>query len=181
MRHTQYSSYLGTSWLWMPASVLALPTASRAVVNQSSADPVNLTTLHTVISDGWVSNPDIRGTWNILSNCIFTLSLCVFTAIHLNVGPPGETELQFWLRKCKWAVVATFAPELVLYTAGKQWFSATRLCKKLNNRRVDRDGKIPETPSKDEIKDAECSDRRTVVSSCRSYPKPPRNVLIFFS
>lgn len=35
-------------------------------------------------------------------------------------------------RKCKWIVITIISPEIMLYTAGKQWFSASRLCKKLN-------------------------------------------------
>ncbi|KAK3345005.1 hypothetical protein B0H65DRAFT_573650, partial [Neurospora tetraspora] len=38
----------------------------------------------------WVTEPDIRGTFSILSTCIVTLVLCVWTAIHLNV--PGHKE-----------------------------------------------------------------------------------------
>ena len=72
------------------------------------------------------------GTWTILYNCCFTLSLCVITAIHMNVGPPGETNFQWFRRKSKWVTIAVLAPEIMLYTAGKQWFSASRLCKKLN-------------------------------------------------
>lgn len=80
----------------------------------------------------WVSEPDGRGTWKLIYSCIATLFLCVFTAIHLNVGPPNETKLLWWLHKCKWVGIAVVSPELVLYCAGKQWFSAGRLCKKLN-------------------------------------------------
>ena len=73
------------------------------------------------------------GTWKIIYSCCFTLSLCVFTAIHMNVGPAGETHFLWWRRKCKWVVIAILSPEIMLYTAGKQWFSASRLCKKLNS------------------------------------------------
>ena len=80
----------------------------------------------------WVSEPNGRGTWKVLYSCVFTLSLCVYTAIHLNVGPAGETTLKWWIHKSKWVLLAIVSPELVLYTAGKQWFSAGRLSKKLN-------------------------------------------------
>lgn len=80
----------------------------------------------------WVSEPDGRGTWTLIYSCLATLFLCVFTAIHLNVGPPDETKLSRWLHKCKWVGIAIVSPELMLYSAGKQWFSAGRLCKKLN-------------------------------------------------
>ena len=80
----------------------------------------------------WVSEPDGRGTWKVLSSCLLTLFFCVFTAIHLNVGPAEETTVWWWIHKCKWVGIAIVSPELVLYSAGKQWFSARRLCKKLN-------------------------------------------------
>lgn len=81
---------------------------------------------------GWVQSPKGRGTWEILYSNMFTLGLCVFTAIHLNVGPSGRTEFQYWLHKCKWVLITVFFPELTLYMAGKQWFTANRLRKKLN-------------------------------------------------
>ena len=107
-----------------------------------------------VIAPSWVSEPNGRGllkaslirrflgfctytsagTWKIIYSCCFTLSLCVYTAIHLNVGPAGESTYQWWRRKSKWVVIAILSPEIMLYTAGKQWFSASRLCKKLNKR-----------------------------------------------
>ncbi|MCJ1265909.1 hypothetical protein MMC22_005791 [Lobaria immixta] len=86
----------------------------------------------TDFAPAWVSEPDGRGTWKVLYSCVLTLFLCVFTAIHLNVGPAGETTIGWWIHKCKWVGIAILSPELVLYSAGKQWFSAGRLCKKLN-------------------------------------------------
>lgn len=83
------------------------------------------------------SSQKLQGTWTILYNCCFTLSLCVVTAIHMNVGPAGETTLQWLRRECKWVTIAILAPEIMLYTAGKQWFSASRLSKKLNKLAVE--------------------------------------------
>ncbi|KAL9019878.1 MAG: hypothetical protein Q9185_002820 [Variospora sp. 1 TL-2023] len=60
-----------------------------------------------------------------------------------NVGPAGENTLQFWRRKLKWVVVAIFFPEIMLYMAGKQWFSASRLCKKLNQCAADERTDMP--------------------------------------
>ena len=80
----------------------------------------------------WVPEPDGRGTWKILYSCVTTLILCVFSALHLNVGPDREPTWRWWMRKLKWVLIGVIAPEIILYTAGKQWFSAQRLCKKLN-------------------------------------------------
>ena len=102
-------------------------------------DALNTTNL----APSWVPEPPGRGTWRIISSCVFTLSLCVFTAIHLNIGPHGQTTVAWWLHKCKWVGVAIVSPEIVLYSAGKQWFSAARLCKKLNSLVV---AEAPEVP-----------------------------------
>ncbi|KAI9809494.1 MAG: hypothetical protein M1827_006800 [Pycnora praestabilis] len=92
----------------------------------------NATVVFEEFAPWWVPEPNGRGTWGVLSSCIFTLSLCVFTAIHLHVGPQGQTTAEYLLHKCKWVAIAIVAPEVTLYSAGKQWFSAARLSKKLN-------------------------------------------------
>jgi hypothetical protein len=85
-----------------------------------AAPVANLTALQTVIAPAWVADPTGRGTWSLLYSCLFTLLLCVYTAIHMNVPPPNDTKLTFWLRKTKWVAIAIFAPELVVYTAFEQ-------------------------------------------------------------
>ena len=42
--------------------------------------------------------------------------LCVWTAVHLNISPPGSV----WkprLRKVGWLILALLAPEMIAYTA----------------------------------------------------------------
>lgn len=80
----------------------------------------------TVIT-GWVSDPDGRGTFTILFSCVLTLSLCVYTAIHLNVRRYRQSELQSWLETTKWVIFGVLAPELVVYIAWRQYISATAL------------------------------------------------------
>jgi hypothetical protein len=69
------------------------------------------------IAPTWVSNPDTRSTSDILYSCIITISLCVYTALHLNVPPQGTTKISGVIAKAKWVVVGVFAPEIVVYTA----------------------------------------------------------------
>jgi hypothetical protein len=97
-----------------------------------AAPVANLTALQTVIAPAWVADPAGRGTWSLLYSCLFTLLLCVYTAIHLNVPPPNDTKLTFWLRKTKWVAIAIFGPELVVYTAFEQWFLAKKFMKAIN-------------------------------------------------
>ena len=67
----------------------------------------------------WVSEPHGRGTWGILSSCIITISLCVWTAVHLNIPEHQKTRQQLW-RKAKWLVLGLLAPEVVAYVAWHQ-------------------------------------------------------------
>jgi hypothetical protein len=66
-----------------------------------AAPVANLTTLQTVIAPAWVADPAGRGTWSLLYSCLFTLLLCVYIVIHINVPSPNDTNLTFWLRKTK--------------------------------------------------------------------------------
>lgn len=81
---------------------------------------------NTIVS-GWVDDPDGRGTFTIASSCVLTLSLCVYTAIHLNVRPYRKTELQSWIETAKWVVFGILAPELVVFVAWRQYLSAMAL------------------------------------------------------
>ena len=67
----------------------------------------------------WQPEPSTRGTWSILSTCLITTSLCVWTAVHLNIPPPNQKHAQFW-RKLYWLGIGLFAPEMVAYMAWYQ-------------------------------------------------------------
>ena len=84
-------------------------------------------TNNTNTTEGWVSDPNGRGTFSIISSCILTLSLCVWSAIHLNVPRHGETEVQAWLKTTKWVILGILAPELVTWVAWRQYASARKL------------------------------------------------------
>ena len=62
--------------------------------------------------DFWVPEPDGRGTWKIIYSCLTTLTLCVFTALHLNVGPEREPTYRWWMRKLKWVLIGIISPEV---------------------------------------------------------------------
>ncbi|RSM09198.1 hypothetical protein CEP52_004258 [Fusarium oligoseptatum] len=94
----------------------------------------------------WEPEPTQRGTFSILSICLITLSLCVWTAVHLNIPsreersqnePPGASSEKWsrkrfrWaaqtFRKAGWMILGILAPELVLFTALQQFWDATAL------------------------------------------------------
>ena len=60
----------------------------------------------------WQAEPISRGTWSVLSSSLFTLGLCLWTALHLNIPQHGKTAGQFW-RKVGWLVLGLVAPEVV--------------------------------------------------------------------
>ena len=108
----------------------ALP--HRASAAPTPASTQNLTGLRTEIAPPWVSDPNSRGTWSLLYSFIFTPTLCVWTAIHLNVPAHGEGQLSQWLRKVKWVLLAIPAPELGVYTALEQYMQAKGLARELD-------------------------------------------------
>ena len=69
----------------------------------------------------------MRGTFRLLISCIVTLSLCVYTALHLNIPSPGSSTSAIYMKKTWWVLLGIFAPELVVYTAWGQWNSARKL------------------------------------------------------
>ena len=87
------------------SSAMSLNFAHESTVNQSKIT--------------WQPEPSQRGTWGILSSCILTTFLCVWTAVHPNVPAIGQNYSQFW-RKLYWLCLGLFAPELVTYAAWYQ-------------------------------------------------------------
>ncbi|KAK0616740.1 hypothetical protein B0T14DRAFT_568320 [Immersiella caudata] len=80
---------------------------------------------------GWMPEPATRGTFRLVVSCLATLSLCVYTALHLNIPPRPGPRTPWWHlefpRKLAWVLIGIFAPELVVYTAWSQWRAARRL------------------------------------------------------
>ena len=76
----------------------------------------------------WIPEPNGRGTFTLLSSCLVTISLCVYSAIHLNLPQHGKHWAQ-WRRKLLWLVVGLIAPEFVAYVAWQQRSEAKRLLK----------------------------------------------------
>ncbi|KAF2728140.1 hypothetical protein EJ04DRAFT_504545 [Polyplosphaeria fusca] len=73
----------------------------------------------------WRPSPTERGTFNILSSCVLTLALCVWTALHLNIPEHGKVHQQTW-RKCGWLAIGLFAPEFIFVTAFYQKIESNR-------------------------------------------------------
>lgn len=75
---------------------------------------------------GWVSQPDTRGTLDIIWSRSSTIFVCVWVMLHLNVPARKDGEIVRFIRKLKWFMLAMLAPELVMLFAGGQWASTRR-------------------------------------------------------
>ncbi|KAL9024592.1 MAG: hypothetical protein Q9196_006405 [Gyalolechia fulgens] len=95
----------------------------------------------------WTPEPNGRGTWTVLSSCAITTSLCVWSAVHLNVPQKGKAWAQY-VRKFKWLLVGLIAPELVAYVAWQQRYEAKRLLRDIAKSR----GQKAEQESQSRIK-----------------------------
>ena len=73
---------------------------------------------------GFVSDPNGRGTVSLLINCLLTLVLCVWSALHLNVPHSANRAIDAYLCNLRWIIAGIYAPELVVFTAWRQWASA---------------------------------------------------------
>jgi len=95
--------------------------------------PVPLTQPNGPSEPSYVAHSGRRDTIDILLSSDITLTLCVYTSIHLNITPPKK---YYGIRNVLiytfyWVLVDMFAPEFVLYAAYLQWRNARELYKML--------------------------------------------------
>jgi hypothetical protein len=99
----------------------------------------------------WEPEPTRRGTFGILSSCLITLGLCIWTAVHLNLPARNEAAWDWmcrsglwkttwpWpgqtLRKGAWTILGFLAPEVVAYVAYRQYKTASELMADMNELR----------------------------------------------
>lgn len=74
----------------------------------------------------WVSEPDGRGTWGILSTCILTIILCCWTSVSPNLPAQPDGAFRKWRYKFDLAFITILGSEFLLMLALGQWSSARR-------------------------------------------------------
>ncbi|KAH7351243.1 hypothetical protein BKA65DRAFT_536249 [Rhexocercosporidium sp. MPI-PUGE-AT-0058] len=65
----------------------------------------------------WQPEPALRGTFTIITTCVITLLLCVYSSVHLNLPAINQNRALVWLRRTGWIFGALFAPEYIIFTA----------------------------------------------------------------
>jgi hypothetical protein len=93
---------------------------------------VRRSTASSVQTTAWYTAPNFRSTWDLLISCILTLTICVWSALHLNVPVEGSTLTQRNLTRVKWILLGIFAPELVVSSAFAQYLTARWLRRELS-------------------------------------------------
>ena len=130
--------YLFSSFASTSEGALVQPDIS----GQLAAANGNLTALKTQIAHGVAAGPAYRGTFDIAWSCLLTILACIYNAIHLNVPRRNTGKWMLLLRKVKWATIALFAPEIVLYTATTQILEAYKVKNEVNAMRGQIRGKL---------------------------------------
>ena len=76
------------------------------------------------LARGWVSQPNGRGTLDILQSCLITIFLCSWSVLFLNISAEREGRLGFLANKARWMLFTIFFPEVLTGIAAEQWRSA---------------------------------------------------------
>lgn len=93
--------------------------------------PINSTSSYNAsdlsgLAQGWVAQPEGRGTLTILLSCITTIFLCSWSVLCLNIPEPDVRHWGFLKYKLRWQLFAIFFPEVVTSMAAEQWESANQ-------------------------------------------------------
>ncbi|MCJ1450099.1 hypothetical protein MMC28_000428, partial [Mycoblastus sanguinarius] len=123
-------------------SSLAIVLFSASQVNAFSAFIPNCTIPS--VHHTWISEPQVRGTMNIIWSCFSVLLLCTWTIQHLHVPPHIEPKKHSWnvkfykdarysaflddfrfnVTKLKWMMLSFLAPEYILAKALAEFLAA---------------------------------------------------------
>lgn len=93
-----------------------LPTTSTPCVVKMA--PIPLGTV------GWTPSPNTRGTLEILFSNFLALFVCVWTVLRHNLQARDDGYWTVFFRKCRWAVLAITAPEMLTLFSVMQWNAA---------------------------------------------------------
>lgn len=82
---------------------------------------------------GWTPQPDGRGTLDILWSCAFTMSLCSWSIICMNMPGAKESKYLVLWRKFALTALGIACPEVILEMAAGQWVRARQCVRDFNS------------------------------------------------
>lgn len=77
----------------------------------------------------WMSPPTFRGTSGIVTLCLSTMGICVWSSIHKDITTRRSTSFQAFISKVRWMLMALFVPPMCVMLAVGQYRHAKRLQK----------------------------------------------------
>jgi len=103
---------------------------SIAFCSASMAGNLSANGYHNVTSDqGWVPQPDRRGTFDILCSCSITIFLCCWTSVIPNIPARTDGAWDRFRDKLNLAGLGILGPDFLFTLALGQWDSARRSVK----------------------------------------------------
>ena len=102
-------------------SMIANPTSIEATYGEA-----------TPRRQGWTSQPSQRGTLDIIWDCGFTMGLCSWSLLCLNIPPQEEKDWYRWRRKFYLTCLTLLAPEWMFQLSMGQWIAARHSVKKFH-------------------------------------------------
>ena len=101
------------------------------VAGTTSADNTTFTLVDNVAEpkQGWTAGPNGRGTLDIVWSCGFTMFLCSWSVLCLNVPGPDDSRFKMFRRRIYVTALAFLGPEFIFQIALGQWVSARRSVK----------------------------------------------------
>lgn len=96
--------------------------------NQTRSDSASL-------KSHWVSEPATRGTYGILSLCLSTMLISVWSALHLDIPTKRLSSWKKIDHNLYWIMMGLLCPEIILYNAICQLWWAHRLLKLMSDAR----------------------------------------------
>src|SRR6266404_5065670 len=78
----------------------------------------------------WIGESNQRTTFGILSFCLSTMIICVWSTLHFNIPTKRYTSTRRFFLEIAWMLIALLAPEVLLYLAISERVGAGILSKK---------------------------------------------------
>ncbi|KAF8649022.1 hypothetical protein AX16_006064 [Volvariella volvacea WC 439] len=150
---------LGTLFVFLLSRTLAHPLSPPAVNPAPPTSPV--LNAFVAISDCIRDPSRVRSTSELLWNCIGTIFVCTYVAIHPNMPDRNATRGTEMWQKVKTCLYALLAPEVVILLAMQQRCAASRIARRYRygdgdvelGGETEKRGVIFPTISEDEIRD----------------------------
>jgi len=93
------------------------------------------------LRSGYQSGSNRRSTLDIVWDCVSTISICVYTAVHKTIPEHPRSRFRSILDKAAWVLLGISSPEYILGKAGQEYYKAVIITREMQQ------WELPSTPS----------------------------------